>query len=253
MTGQREPGGEQDRRHVGRRGGVRAADGRDQDAVRGRDDAEQAHPVGTGQARFREPDVQASAIIALELMKPVTTAFTPLAVTASRSRRVTGGFGVAISGMTTAHEARRGAPRGGIGQHCPEVGRVAAPAAVDPCGAHVYCRIVDPQDGGELAYRARGQVYVTARHGQHESRRVCGRLAGRVGGAARRPSADGPWTAGWPHDLAVRACHRRGRIPRRLGPGGRHRVQGDRSWGAGRPGNVVPPAPRPAAGKARCR
>ena len=49
-----------------------------------------------------------SAIIALELVNPLMTAFTSLAITASRSLRSTGGFGVTSKGMTTA----QGAPAG---------------------------------------------------------------------------------------------------------------------------------------------
>jgi hypothetical protein len=51
---------------------------------------------------------RASAIIAFELRKPLTMAFTPLAATDSRSRLTTGGLTVAISGITTA----QGGPSG---------------------------------------------------------------------------------------------------------------------------------------------
>ena len=163
-----------------------------------------------------------SAIIALELTKPLTMALVPLAATASRSLRITGGLTVAISGITTAHGVGAvGPPRGRVGEDGAQVGRVVWAAAVDPGGAYLDRGVVHPDHRGKLADRAGGQVGVPAGDAEHEGR-----------GALRQAGG---------HRAAVTAAARPRRAHRRLA----HRER----LGRGPARQVAPP--RPAARRPR--
>ncbi len=170
------------------RGPVGSARRRDQDAVGGGDDAEQAHPVGAGKAGFGEPDVQRLGDHRVRVEE-----------SADEGVHAAGGDRFAQSANNRRvdrrdqgdHHGARGAvgpPGRHVGQHRPQVGGVAWPAAVNAGVSHFHRRVVHPEDRGQLARRAGGQVGVSAGDGEHERGRGL-RQAGGHGPAvpATRP------------------------------------------------------------------